>query len=332
MNSPKKGKGKKSMELITQEVNRLPAGDITGIITYLARNAPQLADLSQKEIEIIAKEVMGRRLVKEMDTAVTIAGVDYGQEKKTFLDNVNSPHTQTAYAAALGRLESWTEREGISPLSLSYKQADDFIYFLKSESRAAASIRRDIAAVSAFMSWIERRYDGIKNTFRGTKSRPRQKAKKTADVPTAPEVEKIIQVSKPLIAAAISVMAFRGLRAGALPSLAMWGGRFTATSKGKDISGELPPRALKAIEAAGLSLKAPFAGQTVNSIEKAVRYLTEKLYKSGAIEAAYSCHDFRHFYAVTEYQKDKDIHRVKDLLHHSSIEITDNYLRSLGAL
>jgi hypothetical protein len=45
-----------------------------------------------------------------------------------------------------------------------------------------------------------------------------------------------------------------------------------------------------------------------------------------------SCHDFRHFYAVTEYQKDRDIHRVKDLLHHSSIEITDNYLRSLGAI
>jgi integrase len=332
MNSPKKERGKKSMELITQEMNKLPAGDITGIITYLARNAPRLADLNQKELDVIAKQVLGRRLVREMDTAVTIAGIDYEQEKKTFLDNVNSAHTRTAYAAALGLLETWAEREGISPLALSHKQADDYIYFLKSESRAAASIRRDIAAASAFLSWMERRYDGIKNTIRGTKSRPKQKAKKAADVPTAPEVETIIQAAPPPIRAAIAVMAFRGLRAGALPTLSMWGGRFTAASKGKNISGELPPRALKAIEAAGLSLKTPFHGFTVNAVEKAVRYCTHKLHESGAINAVYSCHDFRHFYAVTEYQKDKDIHSVKELLHHSSIGITDNYLRSLGAI
>jgi hypothetical protein len=287
MNSPKKGRNKKTMELITREVNQLPAGDISGIISYLAKNAPRLADLNQKELDVIAKQVLGRRLIEELDTAVTLAGINYEREKKTFLDNVNSVHTRTAYTAALGRLEAWAEREGISPLALSHKQADDYIYFLKSEGRAAASIRRDIAAASAFLSWMERRHEGIKNTIRGTKSRPKQKAKKIADVPAAPEVETIIRAAPLPIRAAIAVMAFRGLRAGALPVLSMWGGRFTAVSKGKNISGELPPRALKAIEAAGLSLKTPFQGFTVNAIEKAVRYYTKKLHESGAINAVY---------------------------------------------
>ena len=54
--------------------------------------------------------------------------------------------------------------------------------------------------------------------------------------------------------------------------------------------------------------------------------------KAGQVKAVYSCHSFRHFFAVTEYKKDHDIHRVKELLDHSSIAITDRYLRSLGAL
>jgi integrase len=86
----------------------------------------------------------------------------------------------------------------------------------------------------------------------------------------------------------------------------------------------------KRLAAAGLDVKKPFADRTANSIELSVAYHIKKLHHAGKIGAAYSCHDFRHFAAVREYAKDKDIKRVRDFLGHSSISITERYLRSIG--
>ncbi|MDR0441928.1 MAG: tyrosine-type recombinase/integrase [Treponema sp.] len=57
-----------------------------------------------------------------------------------------------------------------------------------------------------------------------------------------------------------------------------------------------------------------------------------RLYKAGKINAAYSCHDLRHYYAITEYKVDRDIHRVSRLLGHASIQVTEHYLKGLGKL
>ncbi|GHU93520.1 hypothetical protein FACS189479_05020 [Spirochaetia bacterium] len=317
------------MNALVQSMGSLPPDQINALLQF----APRLAALTPQQQAEAINRAAGQIIVDETKAALTTVGIDYEGERAAFLDRLESPHTRRAYAAALGRLEKWTFRERINPLNLRHKNVDDFITFLKSEGRAAASTRRDIAAVSAFLSWMERRHEGaVYNTVRGTKERPKDRAKKQPKVPTAPEVKKIIAALPLHLAAAVSVMAFRGLRCGALPSLAVWGGRFTATSKGADISGELPPAALAGIEAAGLSTKTPFAGTVTNNLEKNIEYYMKKMYTSGAIKAPYSCHSFRHFFAVTEYKKDHDIHRVKELLGHSSIAITDRYLRSLGAL
>ena len=145
------------------------------------------------------------------------------------------------------------------------------------------------------------------------------------------EVKKIIAALPALEAAAVSVMAFRGLRIGALPGMEITGERFKAHSKGKDISGELPGNALAAIKAAAAPDKRrPFAGIKEEALARRIEYHIDKLHAAGKIGAAYSCHDFRHFYAVTEYRRDKDIKRVQKLLFHSGIQITDRYLRGLG--
>jgi site-specific recombinase XerD len=49
-----------------------------------------------------------------------------------------------------------------------------------------------------------------------------------------------------------------------------------------------------------------------------------------AIAAAYSAHDLRHLYAVTEYRKDRDLYRVSKPLGHASIQVTEKYLRDMG--
>jgi integrase len=210
------------------------------------------------------------------------------------------------------------------------KDADDFAYALAAEGRASASVRRDIAAASSFFAFIERRYDAIRNPFRGTKARPEGKAKRAAAYPSEAEAAVILNTLAPEARAAAAVMLFRGLRVGALLSLSIRGGRFMARSKGKDISGALPAEALAAIRAAGLDSRRPFAGTTETKLADAIRKRTAKLAEAGTISAAYSAHDFRHLYAVTEYRKDRDLYQVSKFLGHASIQVTEDYLRGLG--
>jgi integrase len=87
---------------------------------------------------------------------------------------------------------------------------------------------------------------------------------------------------------------------------------------------------LDAIKAAKLPLRRPFGEVLPNTLEKRIARAIANLHKTGKVQAVYSCHDLRHFYAVTEYRKDKDIHRVSKLLGHASILVTENYLKGLG--
>jgi len=46
------------------------------------------------------------------------------------------------------------------------------------------------------------------------------------------------------------------------------------------------------------------------AIESRINKHVGKLHKAGKIAARYSCHDFRHYFAVREYEKNKDIFRL----------------------
>jgi site-specific recombinase XerD len=215
-------------------------------------------------------------------------------------------------------------------------QADQFIRDLKGESLAAASIRRDIAAVSAFYSFLERYHAAIKNPVRGTRIRPARENKKETVIPSAPDMDVILAAMPPIERAIVETLSGRGLRAGALPSLERKAGKYYGKSKGKalkenDLAGiTLPPKALKAIKAADLDLEKPFAWTNAAAIERRINYRIGKLYRAGKIKAAYSCHDFRHFFAVREYEKHHDIFRLSKLLNHAGVQITQTYLKSLG--
>jgi site-specific recombinase XerD len=321
------------MTAIAKKITETPAASVQEMALRIAREAPTLADLNHDQLEQIARMVMAPRLTAELNAAATLAGIDYKAEKETFLNNAgntDSKHTRRGYSYAIARLEAYAERAHISPLELTPARADDFIYSIKGTA-AAASVRRDIAACSSFFTWLERRHEGIKNPFRGTKARPIKKAAKSLAIPNTAEVKKIIANIPAYEAAAVSVMAFRGLRIGGLPGMEITGERFKTHSKGKDISGVLPGNVLKAVKAANAPEKRrPFAGITQEALARRIEYHIGKLHKDGKIKAAYSCHDFRHFYAVAEYNKDKDIKRVQRLLFHSGIQVTDQYLRGLG--
>jgi len=187
-------------------------------------------------------------------------------------------------------------------------------------------VRLRAAGASSFYGFLERETEGrIKNPFHGTRARPPSMRKRALDIPSEEELRILLEVVDPhsALGAAIAVMAYRGLRVGGLPVMMIKGGRFWTRSKGKEISGELG-------EAAVLPLRAPFGNLTARKIADRVRFATRRLAAAGKLEAAYSVHDLRHFFAVREYGRTKDLYRVSKLLGHASIQVTEIYLKGLG--
>jgi len=314
-----------------------PAGALAvrDMAQRIAREAPELEALSPEQLEAVARAVVGQRLADDLRERSDLARLDYAAERASFLSHAGrtgSANTHRAYASALERLEAYAAFRGLQVPAMKPREADDYGYFLATEGRAPASIRRDVAAASSFFSFLARRYDFISNPFRGTPARPEKRATKAASYPTDKELNKLLAALPPDLRAAATVMAWRGLRVGALPSLSIRGDRFTARSKGKDISGELPAKALEAIKAARLDSRRPFADLSETVIADRFRRATHKLAAAGALADPYSAHDLRHAYAVREYRKDKDLLRVKGLLNHASVTVTELYLKAMGEL
>ena len=139
------------MNAIALKVTGTPATNVQDMALRIAREAPTLADLNSDQLEQIARMVMAQRLTQELNTAATLAGIDYSNEKETFLNNAgttDSKHTRRGYSSALARLEAYAERAKISPLELTPARADDFIYSMKGEA-SPSTIRGNVAACSS---------------------------------------------------------------------------------------------------------------------------------------------------------------------------------------
>jgi site-specific recombinase XerD len=289
---------------------------------------------SPEQLEAMTRAYLAQRIQENFSSGVKLAAIDYCKEKETFIDNAGrskSRFTALTYRNALeGQtgLEAFCSEHNISLLELSPAQADDFIYW-KSRINKSATVRTTAAVAASFFSFLERRYRGVvSNPFRGTRALP-PKQNAIPHVPTEAEVSTIIASVPPVTAAAIGIMAYRGLRVGALPALAIKGRRFRSTTKGREISGDLPDKAVELVKDAGLDPCAPFRGMSREVIQHAVSYQLDKLYKDGIVRFRFSPHKFRHFFAVSHYSKEHDIKSLQQLLGHSSIAVTDAYLRSL---
>lgn len=301
---------------------------LTEIIDLLVRETPSLESLSREELKTVAKAYVFESLKDNLKRRVEIEKIDYHGKRQLFLIRCskNSKLTPVTYGMALDLLDDWAARAGVHVLDMKANHADAFIESLLG---ASSTVRVRVAAVSSFFTFLQRETDGrVQNPFRGTKVRPVRKTK-TPIVPTEEEIDIIMSRLSPTHQAAVVVMKEVGLRIGALDSLTIRNGRYTAFSKGKEISGVFPDSVLKVIKGTGLDGRKPFEGLPYDSIRCAFKYQVGKLVKEGLIGAPYSVHDLRHHYAIQEYMKDKDIYRLKVLLNHASIMVTENYLKGI---
>ena len=345
--------------------NELPLEEITDgeaedfFLTLFRNNPGALPEKwRQAALQYAAIRDHADRIKERADAAERKAKLD--EWVSLFLDTRKSAKTRENYQAAIERLKAFCLARGIEPSSLTYEQARQFTTSTElSEKKAGGrrseqSIRVDIAAISSLYSELDRLSEGkIRNPFIRIDTKPSKQRASGKAVPTAAELEAILENTQGEVRAAIACMAYRGFRIGALAELrlATRDGKttFTTSTKGKAQSGTLPQAALEAIDRAGLSRKAPFAELGTEKLQKRIERELDRLAARGLVAghsaerminhkpkdvvvADYSCHSFRHFYAVQEYGKDRDIERVRRLLNHADLNTTQAYLQSLGCI
>jgi integrase len=298
---------------------------VESVIRKVVDSSPSLNDLTPEQLKVLAQHVIVDGLKNDLSNAIELARIPYDELKDEFLRRTKrrSTNSYIAYRSAIDALESFARRKGIKVIEMKFKEADSFIHSL---SGASSTIRLRISGVSSFFTYLERQTEGrVVNPFRGTKDRPKKEVE-TPNVPSDEDISLILSQLKPNLKAAVICMLEHGFRVGALPTLTIWGGRYTGISKAKRIDGRLSIRAIEVIHEAGLDNRKPFSSMTADSIRHSFRWFVTKLYNMGQLPAIYSVHDLRHFFAIREYRGNKDIYRLKELLNHANISVTESYL------
>lgn len=326
-------------------------------IAEIAAAMPELEDLSPEQVDTIMKAVVFGELTAEARRRIIAARIDWIAETEAFISDKESPHTRNAYRRALATLKLWLDRKNLKTTDLSPRLADDFIRNLRAARREngdamdADSVRLVVAVCSAFYTFLEHRDDDVRNPFRGTRARPIA-TWAVAEIPNEKEIHIIISTADPITRSALLIVQETGLRVGGLPGLVVKeSGLWWTVTKGKNFQGLEPLSAetLGAIKAAGLNLRTPFAPQRFPVIEsqrraknpatanQVIQRLKMRLARvegdlvaKGKIATQYSWQDFRHAYAAQNAHR--GISWVEAHLGHSSIAITERYLRNVLAI
>lgn len=327
-------------ELMTTEAN---ISDMARTIGENLRTVAGLDGLTDNEKIMLLKSVVFDMKKDSLKKEIAIHAVDYDSAKADFLTQkaAKSKHTAARYARALTVFEAYCNERGICPFEVRTAAARDFAHaYLATvnEGTYSPATRRSIVdAVSSFFNFSEALFEEVgmtlANPFRHVEKVKKQSTRALCFPKSRDEVNTMISAFSPVLACITYIMATTGLRIGAFSGMQISGREYRTTSKGKQVRGKLDSTAAKMIKAlCAENPEQPFADCDTVKLKNLFKYYTKRLFKEGRIRAAYSPHDIRHYYAYTEYAKDKDIYRVKQLLNHADIRITEVYLREIDAI
>ena len=267
--------------------------------------------------------------------------------------------TRITYQKAINDFFTFINKIGIEhPLLIKAENVDQYIIELKSKIKSN-SIRLKISACSSFYSTLKRYGYMSINPFYNS-ALPKKEYKKaiqpdqTQTIPVMNETDykailnqlenniklkgkraSIInsrKCAKDLIPA-IHFMAGYGLRVGAIPTIEIKDNHFTFKTKGdKSYRQELKPESIDFLKQYHKPGNKPFKNYKVITIQMAFKRITNQLKEKGLIRHNYTCHDLRHYFAYTYYTETKDIVKLKTILGHASINVTDIYLQSISVV
>ncbi len=312
-----------------------------------------LDNLTEEDFQKVYKGILYDRAKEQLQDRIDKEEFDIREKVDRWIDSFQSEKTKATYREGIRTFFQFLEKENLHILDVSFYQADQYRDCLKDSDYRNGSIRIKISAISSFYSQLVRWEDIQANPFRGMKKNLRTE-QKDYNIPSESDFQTLIesfledrnstgrgshykkQAAYPTIQATI-LMAKRGLRIGAFDSLVVKeGGNFSCISKGKVVKGNiedgLTAGNLRNTLREHYGCKANQQFNNSKALKRNIERRISKLFSEGKLSKKFSCHGFRHFFAVNEYRVDKDIYRVELLLGHSSISVTERYLKSLGLI
>lgn len=234
-------------------------------VAQLAEGMPEIEDLTPAQLDKIAQGVVKDELKADLRRAIVAERVDWQAEREAFLSDSRSSHTREAFARAMDNLGKWLELHNLPAANLSLRLADDFIRDMRAmNGRDADSVRLVVSACSSSFTFRERRFDEIRNSFRGSHDRPASMWTE-AVIPSSAELEVLQAAAGPALTAALAVASETGMRVGGLPGLSMreddtW--HTISKAHRLQAADPLSARTLDALKAACLDPRRPFAPES----------------------------------------------------------------------
>ncbi len=314
-----------------------------------------------EELLAALKAMRHERVKAAVSETVKAAQFDRDKALEGFLtekeQRSGSRRTVQTYCAELERMFRWLDRQNILLLQIQRQDVIRYKGWL-TERYSPNTVRLALSTNSAFWTWLEAeqytaRRPWVQIPYPRREYRKTVKPGKPGDpVMSEEEYQAIlseldsrmhhegkrvcderIRQSARKLKAAVHVMGEYGLRLGSLQTVRRDGQYFSYTVKGGAIHRKaLRPVTEMMLAEVGLSREEPFKRIEKAGIQVAMSRLTKDMASRGVIRNAYSCHDFRHYYAVNLYRETKDIYAVSRALDHASVAVTETYLAGMGAL
>ena len=278
---------------------------------------------------------------------------------QTFEDFINdgekSEATRKTYRREVQRLFEYLDRVGIHVLQATRADVNRFKAYL-GERYAANTVRVCLAACSSYYSYLEdERYlersplthikypaKEYKKAVRRTKGSPVPVMSDEEYAAIVAEIERRINApgnraadvnrrdSARRLLPIVHFMAHYGLRIGDVLTVRIEGTYFSVLAKGdKERTIDLDPETRELLDRLGIVRRDPFRVGT-STVQGAVTRITGEFAERGEIRHKYTCHDFRHHFAVNLYRKTRDIYAVSRALGHATVAVTEVYLAGLG--
>ncbi len=316
------------------EIVKSSAGKIQAIAKRM-KNI-NLDTFNENQLDTLEKLLYLDKAKEKLSSAIDKQNFDYESRKELFLKSFPAENTRKIYAKAFSILENYLKENGLTVLDMTAENTDRFILSLETlpGKPSQGTKRLYISALSSFFSRLERYGLISRNNFHGSKL-PKPKRGRDIKIMTDDNFNKIMNTFTPGTGRGISkrtpetmdkwkvifeLLRETGLRISAVKTLKISEkGLITYYSKGKEgravITAELS-RKLKGINLAEI---------TEASIQKALQTACKR-----AGIPVFNPHSIRHLYASDYYKKTKDIYGLKQRLNHSSISVTENYLKTLN--
>jgi site-specific recombinase XerD len=286
---------------------------------------------------IIQEHTLLQRGVSQLSEEIDRANIDLAAELERFIgqcSRTNSMATQLGYRNSIKRFQDYLAMAGKDLLCARTIDADNYVAYLNGDGLSPNSIRSVVAGIRCFYTYLSRHYDSVKNVFTGVKL-PRKVNAKLTVIPDATELRAIIEYVRernPKLACVTELISRKGFRCGAFERMTVYrSGRFSTVTKGKQFNGRFDEYEMRLIRenfgnATGDTV---FAEMTAVKTKNYFKHFTASMRDLGLIRESYSAHDLRHYFATTEYGRNKDIYALSHKLNHSGIAVTGAYLTTL---